>query len=91
MAVTAALILIGLTAGAATSAIVARSQNIDATGWFGAKAVEDTAVDFAQTVGWAFAWALIATTLAVLVRSIPIALGIGVLWFGPIENVIGDE
>ena len=28
--------------------------------------------------------------VAVLVRSTPIALAIGLIWFGPIENVIGE-
>jgi hypothetical protein len=27
----------------------------------------------------------------VLVRSTPVTLGIGLLWFGPIENVIGEN
>ena len=35
-------------------------------------------------------YALIGTTVAVLVRSTPIALAICLLWFGPIENVIGE-
>ena len=91
MVVTATLVLVGLATGAATSAIVAPGQDIDTTGWFGPAAFENAVIGFARTIGWAFAWALIATTLAVLVRSVPIALGIGVLWFGPIENVIGNE
>jgi hypothetical protein len=28
--------------------------------------------------------------IAVLVRSTPLALAVGLLWFGPIENVIGE-
>jgi len=90
MSVTVALIVVGLVSGAVTAAIVAPGQGIDTAGWFGAEAFGDTMMDFARTVGWAFGWALIATTLAVLVRSVPIALGAGVLWFGPIENVIGE-
>lgn len=90
LTVTITLAAVGLVTGAVTSAIVAPSQNIDTTGWFGVDAVGETMIDFARTIGWAFGWALIATTLAVLVRSVPIALGIGVVWFGPVENVIGD-
>lgn len=90
MVVTVALVVVGLATGAVTSAIVAPGQDIDTSGWFGAEALEDTMIDFARTIGWALGWALIATTLAVLVRSVPIALGAGVLWFGPIENVIAD-
>ncbi len=90
MVVTVALVVVGLATGAVTSAIVAPGQDIDTAGWFGAEAIGDTMIDFARMVGWAFGWALIGTTLAVLVRSVPIALGAGVFWFGPIENVVGE-
>jgi len=90
MVVTATFVVVGLATGAVTSAIVAPGQDIDTTGWFGADAIEHTLIDVVRTIGWAFGWALIATTLAVLVRSVPIALAVGVLWFGPIENVLGD-
>jgi hypothetical protein len=90
MTVTVALLALGLATGALTAAIVAPGQDIDTTGWFGAEALGDTLADFGRMVGWAAGFALIGTTLAVLVRSTSVALGIGVLWFGPIENVIGE-
>ena len=90
MSVTVTLVVVGLVTGAVTAAIVAPGQDIDTAGWFGAEALGDTLIDFARMIGWATGWALIGTTLAVLVRSTPIALGAGVLWFGPIENVIGE-
>lgn len=90
MTVTVALLVVGMATGAATAAIIAPGQDIDTTGWFGVDALADTAVDFARMIGWAAGFALIGTTLAVIVRSTPVALGIGVLWFGPIENVIGE-
>jgi len=90
MAIAIALIVVGLAAGALAAAIVAPSQGIDTSGWFGADAFRHIVADLLRTIAWAFGWALIATTLAVLVRSVPIALGAGVMWFGPIENVIGE-
>ena len=91
MIMVAALVVVGFATGAVTATIIAPSQNLDTTSWFSAAALAETANEFARTIGWAFAWALIATTLAVIVRSVPIALGIGIFWFGPIENVIGEE
>lgn len=88
--VTVVLIVVGLVTGAITAAIVAPGQNIDTAGWFSAEALGDTLIDFPRMVVWAFGWAMIGTTLAVLVRSVPIAVGAGVLWFGPIENGIGE-
>ncbi len=90
MAITIALIVVGLVSGAATAALTAPSQGIDTTGWFGVEALRHTVTDLVRTIGWAFGWALIATTLAVLIRSVPLAIGAGVMWFGPIENVIGE-
>jgi hypothetical protein len=90
MAIATTLIIVGLATGALTAVLVAPGQGIDTSGWFGAEALRHTAADLIRTIAWAFGWALIATTLAVVARSVPIALGIGVMWFGPIENVIGE-
>lgn len=90
MAVTMVLLVIALVSGAATATVVAGIEGIDTTGWFGTEALGDTAVDFVRMLGWASGFALIGTVLAVVVRSTPIALGIGLLWFGPIENIIGE-
>ena len=48
------------------------------------------AEDYVRLLGFVVVYALIGTMVAVLVRSTPIALAIGLLWFGPIENVIGE-
>jgi hypothetical protein len=47
-------------------------------------------MDYLRAIAYVVAFGIIGTTIAVLVRSTPIALGIGLLWFGPIENVIGE-
>ena len=73
-----------------TAALVAPSQDISTAGWFGLDGLGQAAGDYVRLVVWALGWAVIGTTIAVVVRSTPIALGIAVLWFGPIENVIGD-
>lgn len=90
MIIAVSLIIVGFASGAATAALTAPSQGIDTTGWFGVEALRHTGLDLARTVAWAFGWALIATTLAVMIRSVPVAIGTGVMWFGPVENVIGD-
>ncbi len=46
--------------------------------------------DYVRLLGFVAVYALIGTMVAVLVRSTPIALAICLLWFGPIENVIGE-
>lgn len=91
MLVAMAHFVLSFVTGAVTSAILAPTQNIDTTGWFGVDALGEAAIEFARMSGWAFGWALIATTLAVVVRSVPIAILMGVFWFGPIENVVGED
>ena len=35
-------------------------------------------------------WAVLATVVGVLARSVRFAVGVGLVWAGPIENIIGD-
>ncbi len=90
MGVTIILILLGFATGAATAVLTAPSQGIDTAGWFGAEALRHTAGEVTRTIAWALGWGLIATTLAVLIRSVPVAIGAGIMWFGPVENVVGE-
>jgi ABC-type transport system involved in multi-copper enzyme maturation permease subunit len=76
--------------GTITAAIVAPAQDISTDGWFGLSALADAAEDYLRALAYIIGFAVIGTTIAVLVRSTPIALGISLLWFGPIENVIGE-
>jgi ABC-2 type transport system permease protein len=36
-------------------------------------------------------WAVFGTTLAVIFRSVPVALGVGFAWAGPFENIVVDS
>ena len=36
-------------------------------------------------------WAVFGTTLAVIFRSVPLALWVGFAWAGPFENIIVDS
>ena len=87
----AALLMAGaLAAGAATAAVFAPTRDIATRQWFGGAALGAAGADYLRLLGFVVMYALIGTTLAVLVRSTPVALGAGLLWFGPIENVIGE-
>ncbi|WP_116995869.1 ABC transporter permease [Desertimonas flava] len=85
------LMLTGLAIGALTSAIYAPTQDISTDGWFDGAAFTAAVEDYGRLVAFVVMYALIGTTIAVLVKSTPVALGIGLLWFGPIENVIGEN
>ena len=36
-------------------------------------------------------WAVFGTTLAVVFRSVPVALAVGFAWAGPFENIVVDS
>ncbi|MEJ7719554.1 MAG: hypothetical protein WKF58_03545, partial [Ilumatobacteraceae bacterium] len=88
--VAAILMAAALVIGAITAAVVAPAQDIGTGGWFGLDALADAVEDYVRAIAYVVGFAVIGTTIAVLVRSTPIALGIALLWFGPIENVIGE-
>jgi hypothetical protein len=39
---------------------------------------------------WVTGYAVLGMTVAVLLRSVPLALAAGIAWAGPIEHLIGD-
>jgi hypothetical protein len=91
MTVTLVLMLAALLIGWATAAAVAPGNDVDTTGWFGLEALAQAGGDFGRLAAWAFGHAVIGTTIAVLCRSTPVALGIGIVWFGPVENILSDD
>jgi ABC-type transport system involved in multi-copper enzyme maturation permease subunit len=73
------------------SIIVAPTQDIATGHWFSfgslGQAVRDYVTVFAGVAGWA----VFGSTLAVVFRSAPIALGVGFAWAGPFENIVVDS
>jgi len=47
--------------------------------------------DYVTVMGGVTGWAVFGTTLAVIFRSAPVALGVGFAWAGPFENIIVDS
>jgi hypothetical protein len=46
--------------------------------------------DYATALFWVGGYALFGTTVAVLTRSVPVALAIGIAWAGPFEHLVQD-
>lgn len=91
LGVTAALLLLAVVVGMGVGAVVAGTNDVSTAGWFGVDGLTAAAGDFGRLLGWTAVLAVLATTIATLVGSTPIALGVLVLWFGPVENVIGED
>jgi ABC-2 type transport system permease protein len=75
----------------AASAVIAPSQDVAMGAWFGLDGLGQAAGDYATALLGVVSWALLGMAIAVFVRSIPVALGIGIVWAGPFEHIIQDS
>jgi ABC-2 type transport system permease protein len=73
------------------SLVVAPSKDIDTGVWFSFDGVGHALADYGTVFAGVAGWAIFATTLAVIFRSVPLALGVGFAWAGPFENIIVDS
>lgn len=87
--VTLGLMVIALAIGTVT-AFIAAPNAVDTGAWTGGDALTQTLEDTVRVVGYLAFFAVIGTAFAVVFRSTPLALGVGLVWFGPIENAIGE-
>jgi ABC-2 type transport system permease protein len=75
----------------ASSAAIAPSQDVATSSWFGLGGLAEAAVDYATALLGVAAWALFGMAIGIFVRSIPVGLGIGVVWAGPFEHILQDS
>lgn len=75
----------------ALSVAVAPSKDIDTAAWFSLGGIGQALADYATVLAGVTGWAIFATTLAVIFRSVPLALGVGFAWAGPFENIVVDS
>jgi hypothetical protein len=74
----------------AVSVAIAPTQDVSMASWFGGDGLGAAAGDYARALFGVAAWASLGMALAIVVRSIPIALGIGIVWSGPFEHITSD-
>ena len=70
--------------------ILAPSQNVATGEWISGAALADAVKDYGSVLFWVTGYALLGMTVAVLVRSVPIALAVGIAWAGPFEHLLQD-
>jgi ABC-2 type transport system permease protein len=74
----------------AASSAIAPSQDISTGSWFGIDGLGAAGGDYATALLGVAAWASLGMALAIFVRSIPLALGVGIVWSGPFEHLVQD-
>lgn len=70
--------------------LIAPSQGIATGSWMSGAALGDALADYASVLFWVSGYALLGMTVAVLVRSVPVALAVGIAWAGPFEHLLQD-
>lgn len=75
----------------ALSAALAPSKDIDTGAWLSLDGLGHALADYATVLTGVAGWAVFGTTLAVIFRSVPLALGVGFAWAGPLENIVVDS
>jgi ABC-2 type transport system permease protein len=70
--------------------LLAPSWDVPTGEWISTVALGDALTDYGSVLFWVTGYALLGLALAVLVRSVPIALAIGIAWAGPFEHLLQD-
>jgi len=65
-------------------------QDVASGDWVSMAALGDAVADYGSVLFWVTGYALLGTALAVVVRSVPVALAIGIAWAGPFEHLFQD-
>jgi ABC-type transport system involved in multi-copper enzyme maturation permease subunit len=73
------------------SLLVAPGQDVPTSEWATLASAGDALRDYGTVMAGVAGWAVFGTTLAVLFRSAPLALGVGFAWAGPFENITVDS
>ncbi|CAN5660277.1 hypothetical protein BH20ACT1_BH20ACT1_03330 [soil metagenome] len=67
------------------------TKGIATSAWFNLDSLVAGLGHYATVMAGVAGWAVFGTTLAVILRSVPVALGVGFAWAGPFESSVVDS
>lgn len=70
--------------------LIAPSQSIDTSAWMSVDGLTAGIADYGAVLFWVTGYAILGMLLAVLTRSVPVALAVGIAWAGPFEHLLQD-
>lgn len=70
--------------------LLAPGQGIDTSGWTTFDALSAAGEDYGRLLLWLVGWAILGTAVGTVARSVPVGVLAGLVWAGPVENVIAD-
>jgi hypothetical protein len=69
---------------------LASGNGVVTRGWASVEGLTAAVGDFAAVLVWVSGYAVLGTALAVLLRSVSLALAVGIAWAGPVEHLVQD-
>ncbi|HVX45026.1 MAG TPA: hypothetical protein VHC49_14150 [Mycobacteriales bacterium] len=70
--------------------ILAPAFDISAGSWASVAGITSGLKDFGIVFVWVAGYTVFGATVALLLRSVPLSLAVGIAWAGPIEHLLGD-
>jgi ABC-2 type transport system permease protein len=70
--------------------VLAPGAGVSTDAWTSMAAVGHALGDFALALLWVAGYAILGTTVGVLLRSVSVALAVGIAWAGPVEHLLQD-
>jgi ABC-2 type transport system permease protein len=70
--------------------LLAPGQDVSTAEWTSLAGVGHAIGDYGAALFWVAGYALFGTLVGVLVRSVPVALAIGIAWAGPFEHLLQE-
>lgn len=90
LAFTGAVLAGALVTTIAAAAVFAPARDVPVGDWFGVEGLGHALSAYGSTLLWATGYAVLGTLVAVLTRSVPVALAVGIAWAGPFEHLVQD-
>ena len=91
LAATAAALIVAEAMSMAAAVALAHLRGIGTARWLGATALSHMAAQYDNALLSCACYGLLGLTLGVVVRSTPIALGIGLAWLLPVERILQNS
>lgn len=70
--------------------VFAPGQGVDTGAWATGSGAAESLTAYGSALVWITGYAILGTALGVVVRSVPVALGVGIAWAGPFEHLLQD-
>ncbi len=87
----AMLAAVVLAVGLVSAYLIAPSFDVSTDAWMSSQSWRLMGEDYLRIVAFAAGWGLLGTMIGILTRSVAVGLGLGILWAGPVEHLLGDQ